>query len=102
MPTGPDSGVSGHVNQVYLIVLLGSIALAGAADIVFDAPTTWRDPHLLLEGGVLAFCIASAAWLGRGWMRERRSLDRLQESLASHQNDTVRRQIGRGYVGWPV
>lgn len=74
----------GPAFHLALAVLLLAIAGAGGLDIALDAPTTWRDAHLWLEGAFLVLCLGSALYLASGWRRARRSVGDLRRALAAN------------------
>jgi DNA-binding CsgD family transcriptional regulator len=65
---------------VILTLLLGGIAIGGAADLWMDWPTAPGAFHVGFEVAVLAFSLGGVVFLWGGWMRTRRSLTRTREA----------------------
>jgi len=62
--------------------LLAAIAVGGALDLWLDWPSSPGALHVAFETAVLALSLAGVAWLGVGWLRAHRSLDRSREASA--------------------
>jgi DNA-binding CsgD family transcriptional regulator len=60
--------------RLWLSALLLALAGAGAVDLLLDAPQARSVLHVLVEGAVLALCLAGIAGLWWGYSRTRRSL----------------------------
>jgi DNA-binding CsgD family transcriptional regulator len=63
-----------------LALLLAAIAVGGALDLWMDWPSSPGALHVSFELAVLALSLAGVAWLGTGWVRAHRSLDRSREA----------------------
>jgi DNA-binding CsgD family transcriptional regulator len=66
--------------RAILALLLGGIALGGAADLWMDWPSSPGAFHVVFEITVLVFSLAGVIYLGAGWMQTRRSLSRSAEA----------------------
>jgi DNA-binding NarL/FixJ family response regulator len=61
------------------------MVVGGVADLVLDAPDDLGSVHVLLELFMIAFGLATAAMLARGWSRAERSLVETRHALAERQ-----------------
>ena len=73
-----------------LAVLLLSIAIGGAIDVILDAPTTWRSAHVLYEVVMIIVTLALSAWLWLGWRRVERSNVVLRRQVLERQAERDR------------
>jgi DNA-binding CsgD family transcriptional regulator len=85
MTEGDSVGVfQGGVRLMVTVALL-IMVVGGVVDLVLDAPDDWRSAHVLFELFMVAFALATAAMLARGWSRAERSLAETQHALAERQ-----------------
>jgi DNA-binding CsgD family transcriptional regulator len=63
-----------------LIAILLVIVTGGVIDLILDAPTA-LDAHVVFELAMIAFALASAVLLWRGWQRAAASLDDVKRAL---------------------
>lgn len=61
------------------------IAAGGAVDLVLDAPTNWRAPHVLYELFLILGALLTAAWLWLRWRRAESANTRLTGLVAERQ-----------------
>lgn len=61
------------------------IAVGGAVDLVFDAPTDWLSPHVLYELSLIVGALGAATWLWRRWRRAERDNVRLAGLIVERQ-----------------
>lgn len=78
---------NGRGLRLLLAGVLLVMVLGGTADLVLDAPSDWRSGHVLFELAMLAFAIAAATVLWRGWSRAARSLADTRRALAERQDE---------------
>ena len=75
-PTGVPLAVAG----ILLLVTLG-----GGVDLAFDAPASWRSPHVLFELSLMTASLSFAVYLWTGWRRASRSLASTRRTLLENQ-----------------
>ncbi len=81
----PEGSAEGSTPRLALAVGLLVVAAGGAADLLLDAPTTWRSKHVLFELLLMSVSAAFAAWLWLGWRRASRSLADVRRELIDRQ-----------------
>ena len=74
-------------STLWLAGLLLLISALAVADLALDGPRRASDLHLWVELAFLTLCLASAAWLGRAWLRAEGSLARVREVLAEREGE---------------
>ena len=84
---GPLHEDNGRGLRLLLAGVLLVMVAGGTADLLLDAPTNWRSGHVLFEVAMLAFAIAVAVVLWRGWSRASRSLEDTRRALAERQDE---------------
>jgi DNA-binding CsgD family transcriptional regulator len=84
MPDGafPDesSGSDRTLRVVLVLVLLATI-VGGGVDLAFDAPPSWKSPHVFFELSLILGAIATFAWLWRGWWKAEHTLRKARQAL---------------------
>ncbi|MEO5814058.1 MAG: LuxR C-terminal-related transcriptional regulator [Gemmatimonadaceae bacterium] len=72
------------------LLLAGTLlvmVVGGTVDLWLDAPGDWRSGHVLFEFAMLAFAMATAAFLWREWVRAERSVHDVQRALAERREE---------------
>ena len=67
--------------RLLLVAALLVLVVGGSIDLVFDAPSSWRSPHVLYEAALIASGVTIAAALWRGWRHAERSLVETRRAL---------------------
>jgi len=73
-----------------LSALLVAIAGWGVVDLVLDRPASWLSAHVLFEIAFVALCLASVAYLWRGWVGARQGLRHARAHLAEREAERDR------------
>ena len=88
--------------RVALTAGLLLIVIAGAVDLILDAPARWLSAHVVYEVVLLFGLVATVAWLWLGWWRSGREVARLERSVAERlaERDAWRREAERALAGF--
>ena len=88
--------------RVALTAGLLLIVIAGAVDLILDAPARWLSAHVVYEVVLLLGLVATVAWLWLGWWRSGREVARLERSVAERlaERDAWRREAERALAGF--
>jgi DNA-binding CsgD family transcriptional regulator len=76
--------------RVRLTVLLATIAIFGAVDLVLDRPDSLWSFHVLFEIAFVALCLGTVLFLWRGWAGASRGLALSQQDLRDREADRDR------------
>ena len=68
--------------RVILVIVLAATIVGGGVDLAFDAPPSWKSPHVFFEVSLILGAVATFIWLWLGWWRAQRTLALAQRALA--------------------
>lgn len=88
--------------RLALTFVLLLVLVAGAVDLLLDAPTDLWSGHVLYELALIAASLAGVTWLWLGWWRSRLEIGRLRKSVAERQaeRDAWRADAERALAGF--
>jgi DNA-binding CsgD family transcriptional regulator len=88
--------------RALLVIVLLTIVVSGAVDLVLDAPDDWRSGHVLYEVVLITAALGTTVVLWRQWSRAERSLVQTRRTLAERQaeRDEWRDHAERALTGF--
>jgi DNA-binding CsgD family transcriptional regulator len=85
LPDGhfPDADPGNErILRLMLVIVLAATIVGGGIDLAFDAPPSWKSPHVFFEVSLILGAVATFIWLWLGWWRAQRTLAQAQRALA--------------------